>query len=40
MHHEVVRQLSRPQVDGVAGRPSYGLVKQKVAVVLTLTHII
>ena len=28
MHHEVVQQLCRPQIDGLAGRPSYGLLKE------------
>ena len=28
MHHEVVQQLCRPQINGLAGRPSYGLLKE------------
>ena len=28
MHHEVVQQLCRPQIKGLAGRPSYGLLKE------------
>ena len=27
-HHEVVLQLCRPQINGLAGRPSYGLLKE------------
>ena len=28
MHHEVVQQLCRPQIKGLAGRPSNGLLKE------------
>ena len=28
MYHEVVRQLCRSQINGLAGRPSYGLLKE------------
>ena len=28
MHHEVALQLCRPQINGLAGRPSYGLLKE------------
>ena len=28
MHHEVVQQLCRPQTNVLAGRPSYGLLKE------------
>ena len=28
INHEVVRQLCRPQINGLAGRPSYGLLKE------------
>ena len=28
MHHEVVLQLCRPQLNDLAGRPSYGLIKE------------
>ena len=28
MHHGVVPQLYRPQINDLAGRPSYGLLKE------------
>ena len=28
MHHEVVQQLCHPQINGLAGRPSYELLKE------------
>ena len=28
MDHEVLQQLCRPQINGLAGQPSYGLLKK------------